>query len=74
MTTTLYHVALQGVRAGIEVSADGIVVDAAPALQKLIGARLDKLERWVARNGGRVRLVRNPQAVGTDAQHRDHHL
>lgn len=54
----LYQVSLKDVTAGLEVSPDGVVVDAAPVLKKFIGLRLDRLCGWVKAHGGQVKRVR----------------
>lgn len=62
----LYQVFLKGVTAGVEVSPDGVVVDAAPVLKKFIGVRLDKLRNWVTGKGGQVNAVGGANESGRE--------
>jgi hypothetical protein len=49
---TLYRLCLNNITAGIEVSPDGIITDAAPVLRRYIGCPLAKMQEWAKSKGG----------------------
>lgn len=54
MENALYRIRLYNVTAGVEVSPDGVVVNAAPVFEKFIGVRANEMRKWVFKKGGNM--------------------
>lgn len=49
-----YQVFLRDITGGVEVSAEGRIVTAAPVLEKAIGLPFTKFNAWVKGKGGEI--------------------
>lgn len=52
-----------GIMAGLEVSAHGVITNAAPPLTKSIGMRFGKVNAWVRSKGGEIHPAKNPSEL-----------